>query len=140
MLAVLIFAFIFLPNRFIVLKVAVSLLISGAVGNLVDRIMLFQVRDWFGLNIFGRMAFCNFADFWIVLGAILAVLDLMFLNEFAVIPLTKTAKAAQAAKKAEEESKKEENAINLYKESGETQEQIAVENEITEEKDDGKDV
>lgn len=102
--------------------------------------MLFQVRDWFGLNIFGRMAFCNFADFWIVLGAILAVLDLMFLNEFAVIPLTKTAKAAQAAKKAEEESKKEENAINLYKESGETQEQIAVENEITEEKDDGKDV
>ena len=129
-----------MPNRFIILKVAVSLLISGAVGNLVDRIMLFQVRDWFGLNIFGRMAFCNFADFWIVLGAILAVLDLMFLNEFAVIPLTKTAKAAQAAKKAEEESKKEENAINVYKESGETQEQIAVENEITEEKDDGKDV
>ncbi len=140
LLAVLIFAFIFLPNRFIILKVAVSLLISGAVGNLVDRIMLFQVRDWFGLNIFGRMAFCNFADFWIVLGAILAVLDLMFLNEFAVFPLTKTAKAAQAAKKAEEESKKEENVINSDTESGETQEQITVENEITEEKDDGKDV
>ena len=72
----------------------------------MDRIALYEVRDWFGLNIFGSMAFCNFADFWIVLGAILAVIDLMFLNEYAVFPLTKTAKAAQQAKKEEEERKK----------------------------------
>ena len=106
LLAVLIFGFIFIPNRFVILKSAISLLIAGAIGNLVDRIALYEVRDWFGLNIFGSMAFCNFADFWIVLGAILAVIDLMFLNEYAVFPLTKTAKAAQQAKKEEEERKK----------------------------------
>ncbi|MDE6586607.1 MAG: signal peptidase II [Clostridia bacterium] len=107
LLIVLLFGFIFLPNRFVILKVAISMLIAGAIGNLIDRLAFFQVRDWFGLNMFGRMAFCNFADFWIVLGAVLAVVDLMFLNEFAVFPLTKAAKAAQKAKKEEEEAKKE---------------------------------
>ena len=100
------------------------MLIAGAIGNLIDRFIYLSdilipnwgipisqlayggVRDWFGLNMFGKMAFCNFADFWIVLGAILAVVDLMFLNEYAVFPLTKAAKAAQKAKKEEEEAKK----------------------------------
>lgn len=103
LLALMIFAFIFMPNRFVVLKVAVSLIIAGAIGNLVDRLMFWYVRDWFGLNMFGILAYCNFADFWIVIGAVLAVLDLLFLNEWAVFPLTKSAKAAQAARKEEEE-------------------------------------
>lgn len=102
LLAVMIFGFIFMPNRFVALKVAVSLIIAGAIGNLVDRLSFWYVRDWFGLNMFGTLAYCNFADFWIVIGAVLAVLDLMFLNEWAVFPLTKAAKAAQAARKEEE--------------------------------------
>lgn len=106
LLAVLVFGFIFLPDRFVILKTAISMLIAGAIGNLVDRLAFFEVRDWFGLNMFGRMAFCNFADFWIVLGAVLAVVDLLFLNEYAVFPLTKSAKEAQRAKKEEEEAKK----------------------------------
>ena len=52
------------------------------------------------------MTYCNLADFWIVIGVALAVVDLMFLNEWAVIPLTKKAKAAQAARKAQEEAEK----------------------------------
>ena len=110
LLAVLIFGFIFMPNRLIVLKTAVSMLIAGALGNLGDRLAFFEVRDWFGLNIFGRLAFCNFADFWIVLGAILAVVDMLFFCEYAVFPLTKSAKAAQKAKKEEEERKKAKDA------------------------------
>lgn len=106
LLAVLVFGFIFIPNRFVVFKVAISLLISGAVGNLYDRLFMpFYVRDWFGLNMFGNIAYCNFADFWIVIGAIIAVIDLLFLNEWAVFPLTKTAKAAQAKKKEEENAR-----------------------------------
>lgn len=103
LLAVLIFAFIFMPERFTLLKLAVTMVISGAVGNLVDRLAFRSVRDFFGLNMFGMMTFCNLADFWIVIGTALAVVDLLFLNEWAVFPLTKKAKAAQAAKKAEEE-------------------------------------
>ena len=119
LLAVLIFAFIFLPNKHVVLKVAVSLLISGAVGNLVDRLAFNYVRDWFGLWMFGSIAFCNLADFWIVIGAILAVLDLMFLNDWAVFPLTKRAKAAQQARKEEEDKENaQRNNVNVEAEDG----------------------
>ncbi len=109
MLAVVIFMFIVLPERFILLKVSAALIISGAIGNLVDRLMLREVRDWFGLNMFGSMTSCNFADFFIVIGAILAVVDLLFLNEWAVFPLTKKAKQIQAERRlAEENAKKSE--------------------------------
>lgn len=110
LLIVLIFAFIFVPNRFTLLKVAISIVIAGAIGNLVDRIAFFYVRDWFGLWMFGNLAYCNFADFWIVIGAVLAAVDMLFLNEVSVFPLTKKAKAFQAARKEEEERKKAETA------------------------------
>lgn len=108
LLAVMIFGFIFIPNRLILLKVAISLVISGAIGNIVDRIAFGYVRDWFGLWMFGKLAYCNFADFWIVIGTVIAAIDLLFLNEFSVFPLTKKAKEIQAAKQAEEERKKAE--------------------------------
>ncbi|MBO5328684.1 MAG: signal peptidase II [Clostridia bacterium] len=95
MLAALIVTFLLTPNRFQILKIAIVMIISGAIGNLVDRIMFQEVRDFVWINIFGNFACCNFADFWIVLGAILAAVDIMFLNELALIPLTKKAKEAQ---------------------------------------------
>lgn len=105
LLALLVAAFIFLPERFTVLKTAIAIVIAGAIGNLVDRLALGGVRDWFGLWMFG-MTYCNLADFWIVIGVILAVIDLLFLNEWALIPLTKKAKVAQKARKAEEAEEK----------------------------------
>ena len=105
LLVLLVFGLLFLPERFLLLKTSVSIVIAGAIGNLVDRLAFRSVRDWFGLWMFGDMAYCNIADFLIVIGAILAVLDLLFLDEWAVFPLTKKAKKAQAARKAEEESK-----------------------------------
>jgi len=110
LLAVLIFAFIFMPERFTLLKLAITVVIAGALGNLVDRLMFRSVRDFFGLNMFGMMTYCNLADFWIVIGTALAVIDLLFLNEWAVFPLTEKAKAAQAAKKAEEDKSENGNA------------------------------
>lgn len=112
MLALVIFMFVVLPERFVILKIAASLIIAGAIGNLVDRLMLREVRDWFGLNMFGSMTSCNFADFFIVIGAILAVVDLLFLNEWAVFPLTKKSKEIQAERKrAEEEAEKNANKV-----------------------------
>lgn len=112
MLAVVAFMFVVLPERFVILKIAASLVIAGAIGNLVDRLIFREVRDWFGLNMFGSMTSCNFADFFIVIGAILAVVDLLFLNEWAVFPLTKKAKQVQAERKLAEENAAEQSSQN----------------------------
>ncbi len=112
MLGVMTAAFLLLPERFVGFKVALSLIASGALGNLIDRLAFGYVRDFVWVNIFGNWACCNFADFWIVFGVIWALIDILFLNELAILPLTKTAK--EAAKKRElaekEKSETDENA------------------------------
>lgn len=110
MLIILAVLYVFLPERFTLMKITISIVIAGAIGNLVDRLAFRSVRDFIGLNMQfnGNLVYCNFADFCIVIGAILAVLDLMFLGEWAVFPLTKTAKAAQARQKEEEKLKEQE--------------------------------
>ncbi len=100
-------AFIFVPDKFVLLKLAMAMILSGAIGNLVDRIAFGNVRDFVWVNMLGHPACCNFADFWIVFGVILAALDMLFFNEWAVIPLTKKAKAA-AKQREEDERLKEE--------------------------------
>lgn len=102
MLAVLIAFFIIFPERFPLLKLAVSMIVAGAIGNLVDRLMFREVRDFVWMNMGFSTACCNFADFWIVLAVVIAVIDLLFLNEWAVFPLTKRAKAAQANRENKE--------------------------------------
>lgn len=99
--------FIFLPERFVVLKLALAMIGAGAMGNLIDRIALGYVRDFVWMWIFGSVACCNFADFWIVLGVILAIVDVLFFNEWAVLPLTKGAKARVAARERAEKSEQE---------------------------------
>lgn len=104
MLAVLIFIFIFTPERCTLLKTAVAIVTAGAIGNLVDRFMFREVRDFIGLNMLfnGDLVYCNLADFCIVIGAALAVIDLLFFNDWAVFPLTKRAKEAQKKRREEE--------------------------------------
>ena len=109
MLAGLTTLFVLLPERFLFIKIALSLIVAGAIGNLIDRIAFREVRDFVGINMFGNMVSCNFADFWIVFGTIIAVIDILFLNEWALIPLTKTAKEAQKKQK-EAETKQDGNA------------------------------
>ena len=104
MIAIMCACFLFLPERFILLKLALAMIISGALGNLVDRIAFGYVRDFVWVNMFFSQACCNFADFWIVFGVIIALVDSLFLNEWAIIPLTAKAKAAQAAARNHSES------------------------------------
>lgn len=103
LLAALVFLFICMPQRFYVLRVAITIIIAGAIGNLVDRLMFNEVRDWFGLWMFGKITYCNLADFWITLGVAVVILDLLFFNEYAVFPLTKKARAAQKARRQKED-------------------------------------
>ncbi len=109
MLAVMIAAFLLLPERFVGFKVALVMIASGALGNLVDRLAFGYVRDFVWMNIFGNWACCNFADFWIVLGVIWAIIDILFLNEWAILPLTKTAKEAAKRRELAEKNETETN-------------------------------
>lgn len=106
--AALVFGFLVIPERFKILKIAITLVASGAVGNLIDRLAFLEVRDFVWINMFGKWACCNFADFWIVFGVILAVIDMLFLNEWAVFPLTKKAKAAQKKRDVDKNSAEKE--------------------------------
>ena len=123
--------FLFLPERFVVLKTALVMIAAGAMGNIADRIALGYVRDFVWMRIFfGNEACCNFADFWIVLGVILAVIDILFFNEWAMLPLTKGAKARVASReKRDEEREKvqqtDENAPKLTEEGAQPVEETA---------------
>lgn len=104
MIAAIVLAILALPERFTLLKLSLYIILAGAIGNLVDRLMFGEVRDFVWLVIVN--AYCNFADFWIVIGGIMAILDMLFFNEWAVLPLTKRARAAQAEHRKREEAKK----------------------------------
>lgn len=119
LLVALITAFVFIPERFVVLKTALVMIVAGAIGNLVDRAAFGEVRDfvWVGIGSWG--AYCNFADFFIVFGVIIAVIDFLFLNEWALIPLTKRAKAAQAKHEDVQIGHEEQSAANAEENDGE---------------------
>ncbi|MCD8308269.1 MAG: signal peptidase II [Clostridia bacterium] len=104
MIAVVVLLLLFIPERFTILKLSLYMILAGAIGNLIDRAYYGYVRDFLWMVIPG--ATCNVADIFIVVGTFLAIIDLLFLNEWAAFPLTKKAKAAQAEKKKKEEEKK----------------------------------
>jgi signal peptidase II len=122
MVLALIALFLFVPEKYILIKLALSMIIAGAIGNLVDRIAMQKVRDFVWVNMFGKLACCNFADFWIVFGTIIAAIDVLFIADFAVFPLRKSVREAQK-RKNEEASKGEGN--------GTVQENSVVENNKT---------
>lgn len=98
MFAALVVVFLLLPERMVLLKLAIAMIAAGALGNLVDRIAFSEVRDFVWVNMLFSTACCNFADFWIVFGVIVGIIDMLFFNEYSVFPLTRKAKAAQRAR------------------------------------------
>jgi signal peptidase II len=103
------------------LRLAVVFIVAGGVGNLIDRLYyrvwetdcLFGVRDMVDLSRFG-FAVCNFADFFICIGAVVMVLALLFFDRDALCPLGKKYKTLakeedekQNAKKQLKEAKKQ---------------------------------
>ena len=108
MLPVFIAAVLLLPERATLLKFCIYMALAGALGNLVDRLAFGYVRDFISMD-WGFVSYvCNLADVWLMVGLVIAVVDLLFLNEWAVFPLTKRARDAQ--KKREEEKPAADNA------------------------------
>lgn len=103
------------------MRVAMVAIVAGGVGNLIDRIyyqvwdpatydpvLACGVRDMVDLSRFG-FAVCNFADFFIVGGAIVLVLALLFFDRDAMFPVGKykaMAKEQAEFERAQQEKKK----------------------------------
>ena len=101
------------------LKTALVFVVSGGVGNLIDRVYYrvwdlntqpFGVRDMVDLSKFG-FAVCNFADFFITFGVVMLVLALLFFDKDAAFPVGKYKKLAEAEERerAQENAKEETN-------------------------------
>lgn len=84
---------------------------AGAVGNLIDRLVLGYVRDFVDVSSIG-FGICNIADFCITFGAIALVFILLFIGKGALFPLKKQwreqAKAEEEAEKKKKETQQDE--------------------------------
>lgn len=83
-------AIYFLPKQKKLLKYGLVCILSGGVGNLIDRIFIKGVRDFIGVPIGGFI--CNIADIAVTVGAILFILALLFFDNDALFQFNKKKK------------------------------------------------
>ncbi len=89
--------YFFLKTKDRGVKLSLALIMAGAIGNLIDRMMLGYVRDFFRFYIFGSpFAVFNVADVCISIGFVLLLLS-MFHEEWMDHKAVKAAKAAETA-------------------------------------------
>lgn len=103
-------------------RVALIFIIAGGVGNLIDRVYYrvwepFSLTDpstWDGVRDMVRLKIftfdfgvCNFADFFIVGGAIALIVAILFFDAGAIFPLTKKYKALSKEYEELEEKKQQ---------------------------------
>lgn len=104
-----------IDKRRTLLRIALVLIVAGGIGNFIDRVY-YQVwdpstaglvrdgvRDMVYLNILIDFGVCNFADFFISIGAVVLLLSLLFFDMDALFPLGKKYRAL--AKESEEKSR-----------------------------------
>ncbi len=68
----------FARNNSIFYCIGFGLTVGGAVGNLVDRVMLGYVRDWIYLDIFPNFPTFNLADSCLCVGVIMLAIQILF--------------------------------------------------------------
>ncbi|MBO5045477.1 MAG: signal peptidase II [Clostridia bacterium] len=86
-------------------RVGLAIIEAGAIGNLVDRLILGYVRDMVDVSPIG-FGVCNFADFYITGGAVFLIFVIMFIGKDAVLPLKKKWRDAAKAEAEEKERAK----------------------------------
>ena len=73
----------------------ISLLLAGAIGNLIDRALLGYVRDMFELA-FSIFRFFNVADMSITFGCVLLCIDTLFLKRGTIFGALEREKPRQS--------------------------------------------
>ncbi len=92
------------------MKILLCIIEAGAIGNLVDRVMMLAgvlpgVRDFVDVSFFG-FGVCNFADFYVSFGGVILLIYLFFFGSDPLIPIGKKRiqKADEAKKQSGDES------------------------------------
>ena len=62
-------------------RITLALLFTGAVGNLIDRILLVYVRDFFDITPLFSFPVFNVADSCLSIGCVFLIIDVLFLKE-----------------------------------------------------------
>ena len=88
-------------------RICLAVIEAGAIGNLVDRLILGYVRDFIDVSRIG-FGVCNIADFCVTFGAVALVFMLLFIGEDALFPLSKKWREAAKLKAEGKEKRKEE--------------------------------
>ncbi|MEG0379748.1 MAG: signal peptidase II, partial [Eubacterium sp.] len=109
-------------KRYFDINIALSLILSGAIGNLIDRIRLNYVIDFFDVRLIGFAIF-NIADILVVSGCILVVISVFrnkdLLNDPPSLKKKRQRKAPikkdPLAKEKQEPPKKDSNILPLDK-------------------------
>ena len=114
--------YVMMDKRRTWVRVALVLIIAGGIGNLIDRVYYqvwepYSVTDpstWDGVRDMVRLKIfmfdfgvCNFADFFIVGGAITLMAAILFFDAGALFPLTEKYKALSKEYEEKEEKKQE---------------------------------
>lgn len=118
-LVVFLIALVKIPKKKRFLRIAIVLIMTGAAGNLIDRIVLGGVRDFIHVSIGGITLFnyhCNIADVAITVGAIMFILALLFVDDDAVFRFKKKEEKEQIAEASE--------TLGFEKESSDNEESV----------------
>ena len=124
-----IFVYLFLSKKkkSVWLKITLALIISGAIGNFIDRLTTVYVRDFIHVILpFGKDKdffpyIFNVADMALVVGAIMLIVHLLFLDKDALFASKKKREAAENAENAERgQGGEDEGIISGGEEVGET--------------------
>lgn len=75
-------------------QIALAFIEAGAIGNLIDRLILTYVRDMVDVSPIG-FGICNFADFYITGGAVALIIIIFFFGEDPVFPIGKRKKQTE---------------------------------------------
>jgi len=111
--AVLIFLLIYRKSHKF-LRLSLIMILAGAIGNIIDRIVLGYVRDfidytflktWFNFN----FAICNVADVFLSVGAVMLIIYVLFI--YKEKPKVMSAKPSKKSKKDKKMHKEEEKAV-----------------------------
>ena len=87
-------------------QICLAVIEAGAIGNLIDRILLGYVRDFVDVSRLG-FGICNFADFYITFGAVALFIIVLFVGKEAIIPLGKWRKQRDSQSQEKENHEKD---------------------------------
>lgn len=90
-------------------RITLALLFAGAIGNLIDRIILGYVRDFFDFCLINFPVF-NVADSSLSVGCVLLVIDALFLKDRSLFERVSKKETDKAAKTGGDDAPKPDNA------------------------------